>query len=77
MKNNPDFTVPGHEFYRGSFIPAGDELAKAMLDREALDPRMQALRAAFGATSDAYAEVMLLDEITKRARELSEPEANQ
>ena len=67
--------IPGYELYRGTFIPEGDEKARAAVDRDWADPRMAQIMAAFDATNDAHAEVMLLDEMNKRARELSEPEA--
>lgn len=77
MKKQPDFTIPGHEFYRGQFIPEGDEAARAMVDRQWLDPLMQELMIQFDNTADAHDEVMLLDAMTQRARELAKPEANQ
>ncbi|MGK9450776.1 hypothetical protein ACSSZE_05830 [Acidithiobacillus caldus] len=66
----PDFTIPGHEFYRGTFIPEGDEAARAMVDREMKDPRMAQLCAMFDATTDAHDECILLDEMNRYRRQI-------
>lgn len=77
MKKQPDFIIPGHEFYRGTFIPEGDEVMRALIDREWQDPLMRELKIQFANTTDAHDEVLLLDAMNQRSRELSEPEANQ